>query len=39
MTGTALGYGIAGRIIGGNNEFGISTAGNISDNGNAGKHG
>ena len=39
MTGTTLGAGVSGRVIGGNNEFGIGTAGNISDNGKAGKHG
>ena len=39
MTGTTLGTGVSGRVIGGNNEFGIGTAGNISENVKAGKHG
>ena len=39
MTGTTLGAGISGRLIVGNNEVGIGTAGNISENVKAGKHG
>ena len=39
MTGTTLGAGISGRVIVGNNEVGIGTVGNISDNGKVDKHG
>ena len=39
MTGTTLGAGVAGRVIGGNNEFGIGTVGNLCENGKSGKHG
>ena len=39
MNGTNLVADVAGQVIGGNNEVGIVTAGNICDSFKAGKHG